>query len=324
MHPKAKAAQELAEQLLNPQPAPTPAPEPATPTPAMPAAAAPPAPPAPERGEAYWQQRVSTLEGMIRVRDSDIAGLKSEREHDRLEIDRLNKAIEQAHQRIATMPAPPINLADYFTAEEIDDIGEVEAMRLAKISHKAEQRAAERARQAAEDVMRPVTSQVEARRAEEQQEADRRRREAKVRFATDLEAIVPGYTAWAVGEGADPRFLQWLGTRVPGTTITYSQQLIAAEQASDAVVVGEILNAFLKGMGVDTTPRNPNSRLSPSGVPGSGGPPVVVPAVPGISLAEITQFQNDFARGKYRGRAKEAADMQRRIDEAYSVGRVQT
>ncbi|MBA4285463.1 MAG: hypothetical protein C0434_08030 [Xanthomonadaceae bacterium] len=262
--------------------------------------------------EAYYRQRVSTLEGMVRERDGRIRTLDGELTEARSSIQRLTQTNADLAAKLAAAPPAPINLLDYFSQEDIDDMGEAEAMRQAKALRRLEQRVAKPEPSAA-----PIPAQ-----AAPQPPAppvDNSRAQLVSVFQAELSRAVPGWETWAVGEHCDPRFATWLAQRAEGSIKTRGQLLAEAEQVLDHVPIVELLQSFLRSLGVDPSRRlDPNSRLAPEGVGSGGGDPPPPADVPkdAMRLSEIQQFTADLAKGKYRGRAQEAAEMQSRIDRA--------
>ncbi len=316
-HPKAIAAEAASAALIEqmnrgsapaPEPAPAPSPQPA-PAPAPVVQQQPQAPAVPPVDEAYFRQRVSTLEGMVRERDGRIRTLDGELSTARDSIARLTQTNADLAAQLAAAPPPPINLLDYFSQDDIDEMGEAEATRLAKAMRRSEERT--RPQQA----QQPVVPQQQP----QPQPEDSGRAARVSTFQADLTRAVPGWETWAVGEGCDPRFSTWLAQRAEGSVKTRGQLLQEAEAVLDSTPIIELLQSFLRSLGIDPSLRfDPNSRIMPTGAGNGGGDPPPPSNLPdgAMKLSEIQQFTADVSRGKYRGRAKEAAAIQARIDRA--------
>lgn len=160
-----------------------PTPEASTTTPPADPPPAPPAPPADPReaDPAYWKQRFQVTEGL----------LKAEREHRKNDAGALRQQVFELQEQVRSLqatatqaqPANEIDLGQFFTPEQVEQIGEDEAKAIAQAALKA---ATATAKQAIETEIKPLR---DARVEDAKQAAEER----KERFLDRLAELVPDY-----------------------------------------------------------------------------------------------------------------------------------
>jgi hypothetical protein len=184
-----------------------PTPEASTTTPPADPPPAPPAPPADPReaDPAYWKQRFQVTEGL----------LKAEREHRKNDAGALRQQVLELQEQVRSLqaaatqaqPASEVDLGQFFTPEQVEQIGEDEAKAIAQAAMRA---ATATAKQAIEAEIKPLR---DARVEDAKQAAEER----KVRFLDALAELVPDYAeidqrddwkAWlAADDGANQALL---------------------------------------------------------------------------------------------------------------------
>jgi hypothetical protein len=253
--------------------------------------------------EAYWNQRLSTQAGMLK-------SLTRQNE----ELTELVQQLQQQLQARPAAPAAPPTLLDYFSQEDIDELGEDYCRRQLGAMLKLEKRSADLTAQAVRQAVAPLETKL----AESSKNDLTRKQQA---FYDQLNREVSGWDGWAVKGKEDPRFSEWLTHTVSPYSVETRESVLHAAQARwDATVVVSLLRDFLRSLGIDPTQSiDPTSRQIPVSGSGGGGdpPPRQTRQDTRMALSEIQQFQKDFGRGKYKGRAKEALEIQTRIDAAY-------
>lgn len=313
-HQKALEAQDRLKELRaraasppdpvhEPPPLPQPAPAALLPPANEPPPAAPPPAILPTEDAATLKHRLQTLDGV----------LKKERSAAELALATERQRVAELEARLAevsTPPPAPLVPTDVFGAEFVTEEGE------------------DKLKQMLAGIDKVIATKVEARVAPLQQKLDAYERRDTERNQTEgqrkvtefnvaLSAAVPGWETWAVGDSCDPRFAEWLLQRVPGSRMTRQQLLLDAQKHLNVTAVVEVLQEFLRSLGVPTPP--PTTRVLPTGLPSGDRPP---PVQPEFTRAQIEQFRMDLTQGKYRGRGKEAAEMHRRIMAAFRSGRI--
>lgn len=129
---------------------------------------------------------------------------------------------------------------------------------------------------------------------------------------------VPGWEK----QNDDPHFIAWLKQLDPDTQQTRDDLLQRANGARQGYRVAEIFLAFTEKREIRTPgAATPQPRNIDHG-PGSGNPTPPEPEGAVITRAMIAQFYGERARGKYRGREKEAATLEAQINAAVSTGKV--
>lgn len=220
--------------------------------------------------------------------------------------------LEAEVARLSTPPPAPLMPADVFGAELVTEEGE------------------DKLKQMLAGIDKVISTKVEARVAPLQQKLDAyERRDTErtqtegqrkiVQFNADLSAAVPGWETWAVGDSCDPRFSEWLDQRVPGSRMTRRMMLLDGQKHLNVTAVVEMLQEFLRSLGIEPTPVPLTPRVLPGGRPPGDPPP---PGQPEFTRSQVEQFRMDLTQGKYKGRGKEAAAMHSRIMNAWRTGKI--
>lgn len=114
----------------------------------------------------------------------------------------------------------------------------------------------------------------------------------------------------------DPNFIQWLNQIPDGELVPRISALRNAEATRDVVRVAEIFNDFDVKFGKAKVTNSLDRHLTPVG----GGGSVTDPADRSkgqIDQSFINKFYDDFARGRYKGKEKEAQEIELKIDRFY-------
>jgi len=122
----------------------------------------------------------------------------------------------------------------------------------------------------------------------------------------------------------DPRWLKWLGETIPGTNFTRRQALRDAEQKNSAEQIVELFNQFKISVGLPVT-----STVKPSltdtvspinpGTPSSEGG---IPAGETYTRAQVKEFFNDRAKGRYKHLPDDGQSLEDDITRAHVEGRI--
>ena len=122
----------------------------------------------------------------------------------------------------------------------------------------------------------------------------------------------------------DPRWLEWLGKVIPGTAFTRRQALRDAEQKNSAEQIVELFNEFKVSVGLPVTSTvkpNLQEEVSPinPGAPSSEGG---IPAGENYTRAQVKEFFNDRAKGRYKHLADDGQSLEDDITRAHVEGRI--
>jgi hypothetical protein len=114
-------------------------------------------------------------------------------------------------------------------------------------------------------------------------------------------------------------FLAWLGEVDPVYGQPRQAALNAAQQALNSDRAANVFKAFMA-----TLPQTPKSnpvdkQVSPKAAASTAPTPTEKPV---ISQKQVTDFYNEVAKGKYRGREQEAARIEAAINAAMAEGRI--
>lgn len=291
--------------MLNPTPNPD-QPAPVTTDPPAPSAVEPPAPtptPAPaadprETDFRYWKQRFQVTEGMWKRDKERFAG---ERQQLVAENEALRARVRELESS-GTVSNEDINLEEFFTAEEVERLGEDQA----RIQARAIKAQATRiARELMDKELAPIRKQS-------QQEAEREQERARETFLTELTRLAPNWQA----VNADARWIEWLSLEDPDTGL-WRQAVLDTHQANGrADRVAAMIEQWEKEIAAPAAvPNEPN--VVPQGRSGSGGeqPSSGVTSVKGPpSTAEIRDFYKRKALNKVS--AEEAKEFDARLKAA--------
>ena len=248
---------------------------------------APNAPPAPavdprEGDPAYWKQRFMVTEGVLR---------KTREEH-QTRVQDLRQQLADLQEQVRTLQAKTtssepetVDLAAYFTPEQISEYGEEQCQVMAKAAQKA-------ARQQAKQIVDAEIAPLKQRQADEQQDLAELR---KTTFTSDLAALVPDYAEIDVSPG----WLEWLAQEDPATGIVRQVILDTHVKALNAQKVGKMFQAYQ----ATTKHEVPEPPVAPHGSGATGGGsevPQMSPAGGYPTPTEIKDFYKRAALGKVK------------------------
>ena len=241
-------------------------PDPNAPTPG--AAAADPR----ENDPLYWKQRFQATAGRLRVREDEH---KEAIKALRLENDQLRGQISTLQTSSQPQAGSTIDLNQFFTAKQIEDLGEDDARAIAQAALTA---AMQTAKQAIETEVAPLRKQRE----DDAKEAAKERRR---KFDEAIEARVPNWREIDVSQD----WLDWLDERDPVTKAIRGEVLDALCRSLDAEPVAAMFEDYLRSK----TRAQPPVAPAGNGAAPSGDIPPAVPEAAGTgypSKAEIKDF----------------------------------
>lgn len=276
-----------------PDPEPTaaaaPSDDPNAPAAAVPDANAPKAPNPPEdprhSDPTYWKHRFEAVAGRLRAREDEhkatVSALRQENDQLRAEILRLQQAAP------ASTSQATINLSEFFTSEQIKNLGEEDATAMAQAAVTA---AMKIARETVATEIKPLLN-----RQQEDSEAEAKR---KVReFEDAIEDAVPDYKTLDKDEG----WLAWLDEEDEATGLVRQEILTSHCARLDAPKVVKMFQAYL-AQAAAAAPQVPEPPVAPSGSGANGGDtPPQLPRGAGTGYptqAEIKDFYKRSATKK--------------------------
>lgn len=237
-----------------PAPPADPAAEP-TPTPA----AAPPPPADPRDSDpVYWKHRFNVTDGM----------LKADRKRHAEALQALQGQLQNALARIreledkAATGSDEINLEEFFTAEEIETLGEDQARIQARAIIKQAKRIASET----------VAREVEPLRQKQKEDVEREAKTAQQKFLDGLTELAPNWQA----VNADERWLAYLEQKEPNTGLYRQTILDYAQAEGDFERVAKMIKDFEATLNpVSVPPEPPTVPQGKPVVPGAPPPPPV-------------------------------------------------
>lgn len=302
-----KARADRARQMLAPTEDVPPAPdaEPAPETPPAPAQEAqPPAPPPADPRDSdpvYWKHRFNVTDGMLkadRKRHADALRTLDE------QLQNALARIRELEDKAATGSDEAINLEEFFTAEEIETLGEEQARIQARTILK----------QAKKIAQETVAREVEPLRKKAKDEQAESARTANQKFLEGLTEMAPNWQQ--VNE--DPRWLAYLEQKEPNTGLFLQTVLDYAQAEGDFARVARMIKDFEKTLNVAPVPPDPPTvpQGHPS-VPGSPPPPPLS-GQGHPSKAEIRDYYKRRTLGKIS--KEEITDFEARMTAARAAG----
>lgn len=279
----AQAQQAEAPPQVPPSPEPPAAPQPPAPAPV---------PQQPQQPQVDWEHKFRTVQGMLSERDRRIDALER----------KLSEKAAEAPKPPEKPSADPKDIED-FGKDLVEMVMRNSEKLMAKYQSMLEELGGRVARleqgvSAANETSAFTAEQV---------------------FLTKLGQAVPDWEQINV----DQRFLGWLSEVDPIYGQPRQAALDAASQRFDAQRVANIFLTFKRQL-TAVQPPSPSAletQVSPSASAGTPQPQPA-PNKPVYTQKQLTDFYNDVARGRYRGREAEATQIEAEINNAIAEGRV--
>lgn len=239
----------------------------AQPTPA----AAEPAPDSRHSDPNYWRQRFESFQGRFRVREDEhkatVAALRQ----------RIAELEEQV--RLSASPSTPteVNLSEFFTPEQIKELGEDDAKTIAQAALKAALKTAQDA----------VNAELEPLRAQRKADAEEAGKQRMREFEEKLEERIPNYREI----DKEPGWIAWL-TELNEDDEQRQAVLDRHCAALNALAVAKMFEAYLK------TKQRPAPPVAPAGTGAapSGDPPAASLTVAGQGYPTKVEIKDFYTR----------------------------
>ena len=301
------AADSLLAQAKAPVPETPPTPEPQpTPTPVEPAAetpspeVAPSPPPVPEE---TWQHKYKTLQGLHNVQSTQMRELKERQRQADLRAQEMGQELERLKQPVEKPGVTDPKDVETFGADLVAMVARVVDRKIDSIAGVLD------AKLKSVDERLSGTAQVVAKSAEEV-------------FFERLTAAVPDWEAL----NSDNEFLLWLTEVDPVYGMPRQNALDAAHHELNATRTANVFLAFKAGKTPVAAPApapTAASKLEKQVSPNTASVSAPAPAQkPKWSQAQIVAFYDDVAKGRFRGREAEAAQIEVSLNQALAEGRV--
>lgn len=258
----------------------------------------------------YWRHRHLTTEGILKSERAKAKQLEEEAAALRAEADRLRKETldkaKAADAQLRERSLDQIDLAEYFTAKQIEEYGEEHLRTVVKGAVKAGMKTIEPSLQAELEQLRADMESLRGTAAQTREQA----------FWGQLESALPDWQE----QQASPEFQEWLAEVDPVSGRTRDSYIKDAQKRLDASRVVAIFKSF-RGV----APNKPATVAAASSRPSSppAGKPIqaeMPPPATKLRLADWQQFQREVTQGKWRGRDREAAELDRKFQRALQEG----
>ena len=277
-------------------------PEEQTPAPTVQPAAPPPAP-----TEENWEHKFRSLQGLFNKNVPELQG----------QVKTLTQRLEQAlgaleEKRAAPQepkaPAPTTvdpKDVENFGADLVDMVNRIAERRFGSVAQHVEAKISELQQMLGTVEQRlEGTSQTVAVTAEQG-------------FFDNLTKQVPDWETI----NANPAFLAWLADSDPVYGVPRQRALDSAREQLDVARIVSVFRAFAPATTSAPPARNPVDRQVSPKAGASSAPQTAAPKA-AFSQKQISDFYNDVARGKFRGREAEAAAIEQSVNLAIAEGRV--
>ena len=269
---------------------------------------------APTDQETDWEKR---FKGMKKLYDREVPKLRGDLEAAYAQVEELRKEIEAVKTEITKQPEPEIPEVVELTPEEKEQYGEGWIQIMSKI---ANQGSATLAKQVV-DLQRQL--------AELKNEQANIKEVVQVTNARDFYTELARRVKDATGKNwedinTDVEFHAFLAEEVPYTGKERQFFLLQAKDALDVVAASQFFIDFIEstsssGKSAEPEPSVPEEIVEPETVSG-GIPPIEEKKI--YTTGEINQFYADKRMGKYKGKEKEAREIERDIIAAGQEGRI--
>jgi len=154
--------------------------------------------------------------------------------------------------------------------------------------------------------------------------AENAHRDASRSYDTFFDAVKDSIKGDMDKINSDPAFHKFLDDNSTQAGHTYRQLFDAAAKSQDANDVSDFFNTFLEIQTKEpqTVQDSVNNRIGPTGNQGNAQEGKVI-VTDSLTIADVSKFKGDMARGAYKGRHSEMVAMQDRIETAYLNGTLQ-
>jgi uncharacterized protein YukE len=280
----------MASPEVTPAPAPVPQPAPAQTTPS----------------EDTWEHKFRSLQGLF---NQQVPMLQGQVKDLTKRLDQAIGTLEQAKaapkpQEQATQTVDPKDVEN-FGADLVDMVNRIAERRFGSVAQQVEAKFGELQKMLGTVEQRlEGTTQTVAVTAEQS-------------FFDKLKVQVPEWEQI----NANPAFLAWLADSDPVYGVPRQRALDSAREQLDVGRIVSVFRAFAPATTVAPVVRNPVDRqVSPKA--GANAPAPTAPSSTMYTQKQISDFYNDVARGKFKGREAEAQAIEQSVNTAIAEGRV--
>ena len=274
-----------------------------TPAPVVQQVAPPPAP-----TEENWEHKFRSLQGLFNKNVPELQGqvkTLTQRLEQALGALESQRAAPQEPKESASTTVDPKDVEN-FGADLVDMVNRIAERRFGSVAQHVEAKISELQQMLGTVEQRlEGTSQTVAVTAEQG-------------FFDNLTKQVPDWET----TNANPAFLAWLADSDPVYGVPRQRALDSAREQLDVARIVSVFRAFAP---TPATPapvaRNPVDRQVSPKAGASSASQTAAPKT-GFSQKQVTDFYNDLARGKFRGREAEAAAIEQSVNLAIAEGRV--
>ena len=253
--------------------------DPATPPATPVATAAEPAVDPRHSDPAYWKARFEVTSGM----------LAAERKAKKDAEDRLTRQITELQTQTRTLqaaaPAAPIDLADFYTPEEIEKYGPEQCEAMARSALRA----------AKKTVDERIAAEVQPLRERQDRDEQTAVENAKREFMDKIHEQVPDF------DDADPRWVAWLQEIDPNTDTPRQAVLTIHVTARNAAGCVKVIKAWQASLKTPTPPITPSGTGAAPGVGDIAAPTAEdVAGLIAPTDVEVKDFYKRAALGKVK------------------------
>jgi prefoldin subunit 5 len=258
--------------------------------------------------ESVWENKFKALQGIF---NKEVPALQGQVKNLTAQLTQVQQTLEQVKaekqrpQEIAQPTADPKDV-DNFGEDLVSMVARIADQRFGSVAQSVQSKLSE---------LQTVISSMEQRLEGTSQTVAVTSEQS---FFDKLAKAVPEWES----TNSDPAFLQWLGESDPVYGVPRQKALEAARNNLDAQQVANVFKAFAPTP-VEVAPPVANKvdrQVSPRAGANAGAP--TQQAAEMYTQRQITDFYNDIARGRFRGREQEANAIEQAVNKAIAEGRV--
>jgi hypothetical protein len=262
-----------------------------------------------------WKQRYTNYKAST---DNTIYNLRKDNAALKLEIDNLQESMSDFRKKMKESEKAKVSsedpFKDVFTQEDVDVLGP-EAIEVMKRALNTTRQTTPQNNEELDELKAEMARLKQDRRKSMEKEAASLEEETFEKFKVSLSRIVPNWSQIDV----DPKFAEFIQQVDEYSGLPRKELFAKSVHSRDARRTALFYEDYMKLM-PKTKEQILSGKVTPTGS-GSSSPPDSRTQKT-YSINDYETFMSDYAKGKYRGREKEAQILEAKFDRAFQEGRL--
>lgn len=262
-----------------------------------------------------WKQRYANYKAST---DNTIYNLRKDNAALKLDVDNLQESMNDFRKKMKEEARAKVSsedpFKDVFTQEDVDVLGP-EAIEVMKRALNTTRQTTPTNNEELDELKAEMNKLKQDRRKSMEKEAASLEEETFDKFKVSLSKIVPTWTQIDV----DPKFAEFIKGVDEYSGLPRKELFARSVHSRDARRTALFYEDYMKLM-PKTKEQILSSKVTPTGSTSSSPPDSRVPK--SYSINDYESFMSDYAKGKYRGREKEAQILEAKFDRAFQEGRL--